>query len=98
MGNIYLAKQEPGRDFTQEDEETLALFASQAALVISNARRHREEQRARSYMETLIDTCPVGVAVLNAVTGEPVSFNQRPDASSAACWNPARHRRSCCAW
>ena len=76
VGNIYLAKQEPGRDFTQEDEETLALFASQAALVISNARRHREEQRARSYMETLIDTCPVGVAVFNAVTGEPVSFNR----------------------
>ena len=76
VGNIYLAKQEPGRDFTQEDEEILLMFASQAALVISNARRHREEQRARSDMETLIDTCPVGVVVFNARTGEPVSFNQ----------------------
>ena len=27
-------------------------------------------------MKTLIDTCPVGVAVFNAVTGEPVSFNR----------------------
>ena len=76
VGNIYLAKQGPDQDFTQEDEETLVLFASQAALVISNARRHREERRARSDMETLIDTCPVGVAVFNARTGEPTSFNQ----------------------
>ena len=30
-------------------------------------------------METLIDTCPVGVAVFNAVTGEPVSFNREAE-------------------
>ena len=76
VGNIYLAKREPGNDFTSDDEETLALFASQAALVISNARRHREERRARSDMETLVDTCPVGVAVFNGRTGEPTSFNR----------------------
>ena len=76
VGNIYLANQEPGKDYTQEDEETLVLFASQAALVISNARKHREERRARSDMETLIDTCPVGVVVFNARTGEPTSLNQ----------------------
>ena len=76
VGNIYLAKREPGNDFTSDDEETLALFASQAALVISNARRYREERRARSDMETLVDTCPVGVAVFNGRTGEPTSFNR----------------------
>ena len=76
VGNIYLAKQEPGEEFTREDEETLVMFASQAALVISNARRYREERRARTDMETLIETCPLGVAVLNAKTGEPVSFNR----------------------
>ena len=76
VGNIYLAKREPGNDFTSDDEETLALFASQAALVISNARRHREERRARSDMETLVDTCPVGVAVFNGRTGELTSFNR----------------------
>ena len=27
-GNIYLGKKEPGQEFTREDEETLALFAS----------------------------------------------------------------------
>ena len=62
-GNIYLAKQESGDEFTQEDEETLVMFASQAALVIANASRHRSEQQARANLETLIDTSPVGVAV-----------------------------------
>ena len=76
QGNIYLAKKEPGQEFTREDEETLALFASQAALVIANARRYRDEQRAKADLETLINTSPVGVVVLNAHTGVPVSFNR----------------------
>ena len=79
VGNIYLAKQEPGKDFTQNDEETLVMFASQAALVISNARRHQEERHARADMQTLIETCPVGVAVFNGKTGEPVSFNREAE-------------------
>ena len=75
-GNLYVGSGEPGREFTQEDQETLVMFASQAALVIANARRHREEQRARAGLETLIDTSPVGVVVLDARTGAPVSFNR----------------------
>ena len=75
-GNIYLAKEEPGDEFTQEDEETLVMFASQAALAIANASRHRSEQQARANLETLIDTSPVGVVVFDARTGAPVSFNR----------------------
>ena len=75
-GNLYVGSGEPGREFTQEDQETLVMFASQAALVIANARRHREEQRARAGLETLIETSPVGVVVLNAQSGAPVSFNR----------------------
>ena len=52
------------------------MFASHAAMAIANARRHREEQRARAYLETLIDTTPVGVVVFNAGTGVPVSLNR----------------------
>ena len=48
VGNIYLARSDPGEEFSREDEETLVMFASQAALVIANARRHREERRARA--------------------------------------------------
>ena len=75
-GNVYVAEKEAGVEFTREDEETLVMFASQAALVIANARTHREEQRARTDLETLIDTSPVGVAVFDARTGAPVSFNR----------------------
>ena len=69
VGNIYLAREPDEPAFTREDEETLVLFASQAALVIANARRYRDEQRARARLETLIDTSPVGVAVFHARDG-----------------------------
>ncbi len=75
-GHIYVGSDEPGREFTQEDEEMLVMFASQAAMVIANARRHREEQRARASLETLIDISPVGVVVIDMKTGAAVSFNQ----------------------
>ena len=63
-------------EFTPEDEETLVMFASQAALVIANARRHRDEQRARADMETLVNTTPVGVLVFDAKTGGVTSVNR----------------------
>ena len=74
LGTIYLDEKEG--EYTQEDEETLVMFASQAALVIANARRYREEQRARARLETLINISPVGVAVFDARTGAPLSFNR----------------------
>ena len=76
VGNIYLARSDPGQEFSREDEETLVMFASQAALVIANARRHREERRARANLETLIDTSPVGVLVFDAGTGAPLQLNR----------------------
>ena len=90
VGNIYLAKEERDRDFTPQDEETLVMFASQAALVISNAHRHREEQRARQGLETLIDTTPVGVAVFDARTGEPVSFNREAERMAQRLLEPGQ--------
>ena len=79
VGNFYLAEKEDGRAFTDEDEETLGLFAAQAALAIANARQHRNEQRARADLEALIDTSPVGVVVFDAQSGQLVSIN--PEAS-----------------
>ena len=32
IGSIHLAKRDPGQEFSQEDEETLAMFAAQAAI------------------------------------------------------------------
>ena len=76
VGAVFLARDKGMGEFGQEDEEILVMFASQAAMVITNARRYREEQRARNDLETLINTSPVGVAVFDARTGAPVSFNQ----------------------
>ena len=76
VGSVFLAEKEGGQEFTQEDENTLALFAAHAAMAIANARRYREERRAKADLETLVDTSPVGVGVFDARTGEPTSFNR----------------------
>ena len=76
VGTFYLCEKDGGEAFTAEDEETLVMFASQAALVIANARRYRDEQRARLDLEALIDTSPVGVAVLDARSGAALSWNR----------------------
>ena len=76
VGDFYLGDKEAGQEFTSEDEEVLALFASQAGAAIANARKHRDEQRARSDLEALIDTSPVGVVVFDARSGRTVSSNR----------------------
>ena len=76
VGSFFVANKEGAEEFPIEDEEVVAMFAAQAALVISNARRYRDQLRARTDLETLIDTSPVGVVVFGAPTGAPVSFNR----------------------
>ena len=102
VGAFYVG--EKGVEFTPEDEETLVMFASQAALVIANARRHRDEQRARADLETLIDTSPVGVLVFDAKTGGVTSVNREarrivsglhmPDGSAEELLNMLTFRRA----
>ena len=75
LGNVFLAEKDECQEFSRTDEETLVMFASQAALVISNALRYREERRTRSDLETLVNTTPVGVVVFDARTGQPVLIN-----------------------
>ena len=104
VGNIFLAVKEFKEEFTRNDEEILVMFASQAAMVISNARRYRDERRARADLETLINTSPVGVVVFNARTGAPVSFNReamrivnslrRPDQSAEQLINELTYTRA----
>ena len=76
VGSFFLADKADGAAFTEEDEEVLMLFASQAASAIANARTHRDERHARADLEALIETSPVGVLVLDAETGGPVWFNR----------------------
>ena len=76
VGNFYLAEKEGDEPFTDQDEEILVLFASQAATAIANARAYRAERRARADLEALIETSPVGVVVLDGRTGHAVSLNR----------------------
>ena len=76
VGSFFLGEKEGGDGFTDEDEEVLVLFASQAATAIVNARTHRHEQRARADLEALVETSPVGVIVFDAATANPLSVNR----------------------
>ena len=76
VGNFFLGEKQTGPEFTAEDEETLVLFAAQAASAVANARTHRAEQSARADLEALIETSPVGVVVFDAQSGRPVSMNR----------------------
>ena len=76
VDHIYLAKKDGAPEFTREDEETLMMFASQAALVITNARRYRDELRARNDLEALVNLSPMGVLVFDARTGDLVMVNE----------------------
>ena len=75
-GAIYLSKTQADGDFHRDDREMLGMFSSQAALVIANAHHHEQETYVRSNLETLIDTSPIGVAVVDAGTGMPVLLNR----------------------
>ena len=76
FGHFFLADKADGEAFTDQDEEVLALFASQAASAIANARTHRSEQRARADLEALVETSPLGVVVFDAKSGRAVSLNR----------------------
>ena len=74
VGGFFLGGKAGG--FTDADEAMLELFAQQAGAALANARAHRDERRARADLEALVETCPVGVAVLDAATGAPLSLNR----------------------
>ena len=76
VGNLFLVEKEDGKEFTREDDQMMASFASQVAGAIANARTYRAEHRARTDLEALVDNSPVGVAVFDAVTGSLASLNR----------------------
>ncbi len=46
IGDLYLANEEGGDEFTQEDETLVTIFANQAAVAIENARLFQREHEA----------------------------------------------------
>ena len=76
VGCLYVSDVLGSDDFTTETEEILEMFASQAALALTNARRHGEERRAKAEIEALVDASPVGVLVVDVLAGNTVIVNQ----------------------
>ena len=63
-GNLYLTDKEGGGDFTEEDEEVVAMLASQAAVAIENARLYESATRWLRQLESLNE---VGNALLSEI-------------------------------
>ncbi len=76
VGNFFLGEKADGEKFTDDDEDVLVLFASQAAAAIVNSRAHRDERRARADLAALVETSPVGVVVFEAKSGRLESLNR----------------------
>lgn len=60
LGNFYMADKEGADEFSEEDEETLALFAAHAAIALENARLYTETdvqlRDKLAELETVLDT------------------------------------------
>jgi signal transduction histidine kinase len=52
-GNLYLTEKNGGADFTQEDEDTVVMLASQAAVAIENARLYESATRWSRQLESM---------------------------------------------
>ncbi len=74
VGHFFLAEKADGEAFTDEDEEVLTLFASQAASALANARTHRAERGPTS--KPWSRPRRSGVAVFDAGSGRAVSLNR----------------------
>lgn len=76
IGCFFLAEKRGGSEFTTDDEETLEVFASQAASAIANARAYAREERALADLEAVVETSPTGIVVFDGKTGRPKSLNR----------------------
>ena len=76
LGTIFIGDKHDGSTFTQDDEETLAMFAAQAAMALTNASRYGEERRTKADLEALVNTSPVGVLVVHVSLRKVVMVNR----------------------
>ncbi|MYJ36434.1 MAG: response regulator [Acidimicrobiaceae bacterium] len=76
VGTIFVGEKHDDSEFTQEDEETVEMFASQAAMAVINACRYGDEQRAKADLRALVNTSPVGVVVVDVASENVVVANR----------------------
>ena len=65
VGVIAAVHSEPDREFGEEDQRLLELFAPQAAIAIENARLFTESRRQKQYFEELVRNSPVAIVTLD---------------------------------
>jgi nitrate/nitrite-specific signal transduction histidine kinase len=69
MGNLYLTEKDTG-EFTEADEEAVAMLAAWAAIAITNARRLAEVRERRDELEQAIGAMSATVETSRALAGE----------------------------
>ena len=75
FGNLYLVDRGSDQVASDEDDQILELFASQAAAAIANAHAHGHERRTREDLEAIVEASPVGVVAFDARFDNRVSAN-----------------------
>jgi signal transduction histidine kinase len=68
-GNLYLTEKAGGGDFSDEDEELVALLAAQAAVAIENARLYESATAWSQQLESLNE---IGIALVGELELEPL--------------------------
>jgi PAS domain S-box-containing protein len=67
VGVIAAVHSEPDREFGEDDQRLLELFAPQAAIAIENARLFTESRRQKQYFEELVSNSPVAIVTLDTL-------------------------------
>ena len=75
VGSFFLVDKQGAPEFAEEDEHVAAMFAAQAASIISNSRRYRDALQERADLEAVMDKFPVALGVYDARAGEPSFMN-----------------------
>ncbi|WP_419862594.1 ATP-binding protein [Candidatus Poriferisodalis sp.] len=76
VGTMFVGEKHDGSEFAHEDEEAVEMFASQAAMALTNARRYGDEQRAKADLQALVNTSPVGVVIVDAASRDVLMANR----------------------
>ena len=70
LGCFYVADQDPGRSFTENDEEGIELLAQYAAVAIDHAMRFKAVDRRRRELERTVRALSVTTEIARALAGE----------------------------
>jgi signal transduction histidine kinase len=70
FGNLYLTDKEGGGEFTQDDEDAVALLAGFAGVAIDHARRFTGSERHRGELQRTVDTLDATVQISRALGGQ----------------------------